>query len=452
MHHLVSRLPLVSALLGGALLGGCSDYDLIRPGDDNQGTEPGPTTTTEADIVVEPASLGFGGVLKNCPSAPLTVTVSNVGDGWLGVSDLAFDNSNYAIDWDGVAFQLEPGASRDFQVIFTPDAYVEVTAELTVSSDDPDEPTVGVPAEGFGDETALYEEGFTQESYESLDVLWVVDNSGSMDEELDQVRTNFESFIEEFVGLGLDYHLAVITTDMDQPQFSGRIQGGVITNASSDPAAEFLAATDQGSTGSGSERGMDSVKAALSEPLTSGDNAGFLRADAALATIILSDEDDDSNIDEGTFTSWFQGLKADPTMVSFNAIVGDPTSSTNWLGGCSDWSGLDMLQADAGDRYVDVADRTGGIWRSICYQDYNETLSHVSLTSAGMVTTWPLSETPTNYGSIEVYVDGTRFLYGLYDGWTYSSDDNSVTFHGDAVPASGEYVLLQYPISGECSG
>ena len=53
-----------------------------------------------------------------------------------------------------------------------------------------------MPTEGFGDETALYEEGFTQEAFESLDVMWVVDNSGSMGEELDQVRSNFASFID----------------------------------------------------------------------------------------------------------------------------------------------------------------------------------------------------------------------------------------------------------------
>ncbi|NOY24884.1 MAG: choice-of-anchor D domain-containing protein [Oligoflexia bacterium] len=435
-----------------ALLGGCNDYKLNSQGGDNLATEPSTTSPTVSapDIDVQPASLDFGGVLQNCASAPLTVTVSNVGDETLTVSDLSYDLDSYALDWDGNTFSLDPGDSREFNVVFTPDAYVTITGDLTVSSDDPDEPTVVVPSQGFGDVTAMFEEGFTQEAFESLDVMWVVDNSCSMDEELSQVRSNFESFIDEFVGLGLDYHLAVITTDMDQSRFKGRIQGGVITPDSADPGAEFLAATDQGSSGSGDERGMDAVKAALSEPLISTDNAGFLREDSALAVIILSDEDDGSTTSDTAFNSWFTGLKTDSSRVSFNAIVGDPSTSTSW-GGCTNWVGLSMLQADAGDRYVDMANSTGGIWRSICYEDYDETLSHVSLTSAGMVTTYVLAEMPTSYGNIEVYVDDTQWSYSLFDGWTYNSDENSITFHGDALPQPGAVVLIQYPIEGECS-
>lgn len=433
-----------------AVLGACNDYDLVRPDDKNEGTEPDPTVPTAPDIEVEPASLSFGGVLKDCPSAPQSITVRNVGDGYLDVTDLSSGNSSFALDWDGAAFQLAPGQERAFEVRFTPDAYVTFESELTVASNDPDEATVAVPTEGFGDENAMFEEGFTQESYASLDVLWVIDNSGSMSEEQQQVRDNFESFINEFVGLGLDYHLAVVATDMDQPMFQGKFVGEVITPASDDPVSQFLLAADLGSSGSGSERGMDAVKAALSEPLISGENAGFLREDAALAAIVLSDEDDSSVVGDSAFATWFMGLKADSSMVSFNAIVGDPTTSTDWFGGCTDWSGTTMLQANAGDRYVDMAGTTGGIWRSICYSDYDETLSHVSLTSAGMITTLPLSQTPTNWGLIEVYVDETQWLYSLFDGWTYDADDNSITFHGEAIPGPGAYVRVAYPISGEC--
>lgn len=454
MPYLVSPAPRLLVAGGGllalAVLGACNDYDLVRPDDKNLGTEPDPTVPTEPDIQVEPASLDFGGVLKDCPSAPLSLTVRNVGDGYLDVTSLATGNSSYVIDWDGVAFQLAPGAERVFEVAFTPDAYATFESEVTVASNDPDEATVVVPAEGFGDANAMYEEGFTQESYASLDVLWVIDNSGSMSEEQQQVRDNFESFINEFVGLGLDYHLAVVATDMDAPMFQGKFVGDVITPASDDPVAQFLLAADLGSSGSGSERGMDAVKAALSEPLISGENAGFLREDAALAAIVLSDEDDSSTTGDSAFASWFMGLKADSSMVSFNAIVGDPTSTTDWLGGCTDWSGATMLQANAGDRYVDMANTTGGIWRSICYSDYDETLSHVSLTSAGMITTLPLSQTPTNWGLIEVYVDETQWLYSLFDGWTYDADENSITFHGEAIPGPGAYVRVAYPITGEC--
>lgn len=450
MRRFGPSLVLLPLLLAPA----CSDYDLHRP--DKASDEPTDDTPPAGapDIEVEPASFDFGSVLRNCPSAPQTLTIKNVGDDFLEVQELATDSPHYRIDWDGSPFQLGVDESATFEVTFTPEEYVLYEGALTITSNDPDEAEVTVPAVGNGDETALYEEGFTQEAWESLDVLWVVDNSGSMSEELDMVRENFDSFITEFVGLGLDYHLGVITTDMDNEGHKGALQGGYyITPDSSDPYTEFMNAVDQGSSGSGSERGMDAVKAALSEPLTSTTNAGFLRDDAALAAIVLSDEDDDSTIDESTFTSWFQGLKSDPAQVTFNAVVGDPSGPGLLdFGGCSGLVDGDMLQADAGDRYIDVVGRTGGIWRSICYEDYSETLAHVSLSSAGMVTTWTLSQTPTNSGQIEVYVDGTQWYYSLLDGWTYDADENSITFHGDALPGVGAYVLIRYPVAGECAG
>jgi len=455
MSRLISSAFLSSASVVGVLalsglLTACSDYNLVNPGKPNDNTDVTPPGD-QPDIQVEPSTLDFGSVLRNCPSAPQTVTVTNIGAAILDVTDLALDNSKFSIDWDGAAFQLAPGESRDFQVGFTPDAYMAYTTDLLVDSSDPDQPQVTVPAQGAGDETALFEEGFTQEFYSSVDVLWVVDNSGSMDQELNQVQLNFESFIEQFVALGLDYHLAVITTDMDSPAFQGRFQGGVISPDDADPVSEFLAATNQGASGSGDERSMDAIQTALTEPLLSGGNAGFLRDDAALATIVLSDENDSSRIMDGSFQSWLQGLKADSAQVSFNAIVGDPTSSTRWLGGCSNWVGSELLQADAGDRYVDMANATGGIWRSICYENYDETLAHISLSSAGMVTTYQLSQMPTNFGLIQVYVNDVQYYYSLTDGWMYNSDDNSITFHGSALPGPGDRVVIQYPIDGECN-
>lgn len=449
------RLVLLLPLVGLSGLLACSDYDLHRPDDKNEGdtgSDPIPPTGTP-DIQVEPASLDFGSVLSQCPSAPQTVTITNVGDEILDVYSIVAGGSQFVANHDGTAFQLPAGEALSFEVTFTPEEYVAYDGSITVISNDPDEEEVIVPTAGVGDSTALYEEGFTQEHYESVDVLWVVDNSGSMSEEQNQVQVNFASFIAEFVDLGLDYHLAVVTTDMNDPAQSGRFVGPVITPASADPVGEFLAMTNLGSKGSGEERGMDAVQAALTAPLLSSTNVGFLRDSAALAVIVLSDENDYSNIADASFLSWFEGMKPDPELVTFNAIVGDPSDGTLWdLGGCSDWAGTDLLQAEGGDRYVAMADLTGGIWKSICYEDYNETLAHISLTSAGMVTTWPLSQTPTSYGLIEVYIDGVQWYYSLLDGWTYDATDNSITFHGDAIPAAGAYVLLTYPIEGECSG
>ncbi len=46
-----------------------------------------------------------------------------------------------------------------------------------------------------------------------MDILWVIDNSRSMDDEQKALKENFNSFITSFIGKGYDYRIAVITTD-----------------------------------------------------------------------------------------------------------------------------------------------------------------------------------------------------------------------------------------------
>ncbi len=54
------------------------------------------------------------------------------------------------------------------------------------------------------------EDVFTQEVVSALDLLWVVDNSGSMADALEQVGVGTEVFIEDFLTLPVDFHLGVI--------------------------------------------------------------------------------------------------------------------------------------------------------------------------------------------------------------------------------------------------
>ena len=48
-----------------------------------------------------------------------------------------------------------------------------------------------------------------------LDMLWVVDNSGSMCQEQKTLRDNFNLFIEKLNETNLDFHIGVTTTDMN---------------------------------------------------------------------------------------------------------------------------------------------------------------------------------------------------------------------------------------------
>ncbi len=160
-----------------------------------------------------------------------------------------------------------------------------------------------------------------------LDVLFVIDNSNSMKAVQEQALAAFDSFTE---GLGdpatrPDLHIGVISTDLGgntaianceggdngQLQNTPRIAGcqapknqpyiidGDARNYDGSLAETFECIALLGTAGCGFEQPLESVKRALNG--SQAKNAGFVRPNAALAIILLTDEDDCSVFDPGLF-------------------------------------------------------------------------------------------------------------------------------------------------------
>jgi hypothetical protein len=154
-----------------------------------------------------------------------------------------------------------------------------------------------------------------------MDLVFVVDDSGSMQEEQSNLATNFPMFaslLSSYVtpnGEKIDYRIAVTTTGKD---IMYTVQNGPITlpmNEDGDNGAfrnncnmtkRFLEPTDAnmqqvlscranvGTSGPGFEMPLLMTKWALGERVADNTNAGFLRDDALLGVVILTDEDDAS--------------------------------------------------------------------------------------------------------------------------------------------------------------
>lgn len=163
---------------------------------------------------------------------------------------------------------------------------------------------------------------------QKMDIVFVVDDSGSMGEEQSNLATNFPKFasvLDAFKtksGAALDYRIAVTTTGRDLsytimppgfPAFPFNEKGdnGAFKINStcgggmkrwvdrSDPSAEptFECRAKVGTSGPSIEMPLYALKLAFNERMADGTNAGFLRDDALLAIIILTDEDDCSRED-----------------------------------------------------------------------------------------------------------------------------------------------------------
>jgi hypothetical protein len=167
-----------------------------------------------------------------------------------------------------------------------------------------------------------------------MDILFVVDNSFSMQEEQVNLANNFPEFarvLDEYrveTGEPLDYRVGVTTTardiftrqlgiispvPADSPPDNGvfrRARGMTrswIETADTDRRTLLQSVADVGIDGSGIEMPLDAARLALSTQLASGGpNAGFIREDALLAVVFLTDEEDCSRNDGRTRQSYIQ--------------------------------------------------------------------------------------------------------------------------------------------------
>ncbi len=332
---------------------------------------------------------------------------------------------------------------------------------------------------------------------QKIDVLWVVDNSGSMASSQANLTASFGSFISRFQSLNYDFHMAVTTTDAYRGDFSTNVdfqnaarrfrsgplfgsgstfyyspdsQVPVLSNLTPNLTNTFITNATQGVNGSGDERAFASLQAALSY---SG-NSDFRRPGAFLAVIILSDEDDYSvNTSTAVADTYFRGeTNADPVVLPFSS---DPTDIYNlyldsrlyplagyktFLDGVAgaglysvstisvmDTTCKTTLNAQTpgrriGRRYMQLADMTNGAKTSLC-GDFGQSLQMISDKILELSSSFKLNREPV-VSSITIFVDGVLVPQSATEGWTYDSSTMTVTFHNSAVPKQGAAIKVSF--------
>lgn len=300
-----------------------------------------------------------------------------------------------------------------------------------------------------------------------LDVLFVVDNSGSMKTSQTNLAQNFPSFINYFKDKGYDFKLAVTTTDafygdqfinegcsicaVEQTQFraSADATGGtpvrVLDNLTSNLETIFSANVQVGVNGSGDERAFSSFKAALNSPL----NTGFHRSSAYLSVIIVSDSDDFSHDDIDLNEDYSQ-----PTLHSINTYVDYLKTFTSGLPAADfSVSTIGVLDVDCKNqlnqekkistRYMALSDATGGTKNSLC-NPFDTVLNNITAQIASNVQAqFQLDRTPIA-SSIRVIINGQLVPQDSVNGWTYDAASKFVTVHGTYSPEAGANIVINF--------
>ena len=185
---------------------------------------------------------------------------------------------------------------------------------------------------------------------QKVDILFVVDDSGSMQPHQQDVIQNVDYLLGELELKKADYHVGVITTSADMcnqivypngyktpvelcgPRLHSKGREYFITPFSNDPLTQISTNLLVGENGSSNEQAYDSIVGALSFPYVNGDNKGFYRPDARLEIIIISDTYEQSfNLSTANFLLFLSDLKngdlSQVNMSVFLPMPGDPTCS-----------------------------------------------------------------------------------------------------------------------------
>lgn len=302
---------------------------------------------------------------------------------------------------------------------------------------------------------------FTQKK---IDILWVIDNSGSMASSQAALAANFNSFIASFSAKNYDFHMGVTTTDAylayhynnnnlsKLKDGAGASHSGVFVMDRDTPNLSnvFITNVTQGISGSGDERAYSSFQHTLSNPL----NAGFRRPGSILAIIIVSDEDDFSHYDwaNGISSYFFVGSYNHPSMFSIDYYVNyldGLTGSTATLKNYSvntisvnTTACATALGRAQSVRYQELAAATGGVSSSIC-DDFDATLDHISTEVIAQASIFQLDRVPVT-GTIQVLVNGTQIPENAVNGWTYDAINNTIELHGTSQPSEGDDIQVNF--------
>jgi hypothetical protein len=280
-----------------------------------------------------------------------------------------------------------------------------------------------------------------QQSDGIVDILWVVDDSGSMASKRAKLANNFAAFFNRLDQLKVKFQMGVTSTNMlDNGVLRAPVPGfpAIITNSTPDAGAVFAANTSYPASRARWEQGLRMGQFGVT---TSNADAGFLRPNAALAIIVVSDEDDSSFGTPDYYARAFQGAKGkgNEALVTFSTIAGTTPTGCTPIGD----ENLYGSHADPAFRYAAVSNKTGGIIGSICDLSFEATLLQIAEALNTLRRVFPLSLVPVG-GTLTVTVDGVMIPMDPVNGWQYRADTNSVVFLGTYVPPPGSEIRLQY--------
>jgi hypothetical protein len=441
----------------------------------------------EPCALIAPNDLDFGAVEPGCAtrdrefeiinlcSAPLVVQSAELGQG--------FTEEFFLRSFPPANTTVAPGASVIFTMAYRPVDQGEDLGAVYVYVQGSQEAYTAM-LRGAGVTGAEQHEEFEQNDRPKVDILWVIDNSGSMSPYQNAIANNLAPFLSFAQAQQIDYQIGVTTTGIiTGGSCPGGAQGGekgrlfpvdnshprILTPYTPDLEAHWAHNIRVG-TCHYDEQPLEAAYMALTPPLIdhcddpdsrtptpwpNDGNCGFLRPEAHLSIIAVQDEPDQSPGNINFYYNAFQSLKGfrNTHMFNFHAICGDKTG-----GSC--------LSGD-GERLIAMVEKTnGGVHQSLCATDWEAALRDMSAAAFGFKTCFNLMSEPADQnanghisdletgedgkGEIEVKLNGRKLSSKGQQGqtiWTYDRSQNAICFEALTVPEPGSQLEVDYKVA-----
>ena len=405
---------------------------------------------------VSPGTVDFGASTLGCGAGVQSAYAVNHCAYSVTVTQVATSGAPFSAA-QPVPFTVAPQSAAAIAVRYAPAAAGDdVGALLVTSSADPVALRVGLTGGTQAAATVLDQ---WDQSTPKVDMLIVIDNSGSMAEEQHALAANLDHLWNRIALANADFHIAVTTTGMDPytagwSQCPGGASGGeggrffpvdnarprLLTPQTPDVKNALFQNTNVGQC-HWKEQFTEPVVAALTDPLIhatkapgtplpNDGNAGFLRDDARLALLAVSDSDDDIDVASPPPVSYLidklRTIKHGALdLVSFAGIVATEPCNT--------------VEA-VGSRYMEISRQLNGQIFDICKLDnFGPMLDGALSGLLQPLSSFPLSAHPKDPAALAVTVNGVAV-----SGWSYDAGANRLVFAAGSVPAPGSHIAASY--------
>ena len=313
------------------------------------------------------------------------------------------------------------GCTQEYAVINSKEpekVYITETETEIITVTEEVEVPVYVEVEVPVNEGEIWIDSFTQHmSVDGIDILWVVDRSGSMNRFNAELLAGVEAML---LALPVaDWRLVMISADPRNAVTSTEFP--LVPGDDIDDAATMLATL----TSAPYEEGFNSVYDYINHnPYSS----TWMRPDAGLLVVFVSDEEEQSDVEypaPSDFLSWYGSLRMGSVFMASVINVERDASLCDFP----------PNPIDVGERYIEATTTLGGVVVDICDTDWSAGVTDATHSIE------PIEELPLTHkaevDSIRVFINGS-----LNHDWYYQESNNTVYF--TILPSAGQLVEVGY--------